>query len=78
MIDKKIREAHDATNDVLNQLDGVIATFDLIENEITLPDEQSISAKAFRSIRPLLTEKMAEVWELRSREWASVGGNNGS
>ena len=73
-IPQHIREAHEATDEVLMRLDGLVCALDVIEDRLTLTDYQSRESKAFHIIRPLLAEKVAELWELRTAEWEAIGG----
>lgn len=73
-IAKEVRAAHESTDEVLMQLDGLICALDVIENHLTFPDHLAPESKAFHVIRPLLAEKMTELWSLRRQEWVSIGG----
>ncbi|NYS24600.1 hypothetical protein HUK65_06310 [Rhodobacteraceae bacterium 2376] len=66
------RDAHEATDAVLNHIDGLIAALDVIEEHIRFPDVQAPAAKAFFMLRPMLAEKMAELWKLRTAEWKAI------
>ncbi len=77
-IPQHIRIAHEATDEVLKSLDGLVCALDGIEDRLTLTDHQSRESKAFHIIRPLLAEKVAELWELRTAEWKAIGGNIGA
>lgn len=74
-IPKNIRNAHEATDQVLMSLDGLVAALDVIEDRLSLTDQQSREAKAFHIIRPLLAEKIEQLWTLRDAEWRAIGGN---
>ncbi len=73
-IPQHIRIAHEATDEVLMRLDGLVCALDVIEDRLALTDHQSRESKAFHIIRPLLAEKIAELWKLRDAEWRAIGG----
>ncbi|WP_114966800.1 hypothetical protein [Alkalilacustris brevis] len=77
-VPKHQRDAFEATDEALNHIDGLISALDVIEDQIRLVDEMQRESKAFRIIRPILEEKMAEMWKLRNREWQSIGGKVGA
>ena len=54
-IPQHIRIAHEATDEVLISLDGLVCALDVIEDRLTLTDYQSRESKAFHIIRPLLS-----------------------
>ncbi len=72
---KHQREAHEATDEVLLRLEGLINALDLIEDKMEFPDEKAPHAKAFRTLRPLMAEKMEQIWDMRQAEWEALGGN---
>lgn len=67
-VPKARRDAQEATDEALMRLEGLISALDVVENQITFPDEQAAYAKAFRTLRPLMVEKINQVWALRDAE----------
>lgn len=74
-VPKHLRDAVDATDNALFQIEGLIAALDVIEDSLSLPDNLSVEAKALRVIRPLLAEKISQVFDLRAAEWRALGGS---
>lgn len=71
------RDTYEATNELLNHIDGLIAALDLVQDHIKVDDNTSPASMAFHAITPLLREKMAAVWGCRHLEWRGLGGSAG-
>lgn len=72
------RANHEATDDRLNQVDGLIAALDVVQDQLRMADDTSPASMAFHTIASVLREKMAEVWACREQEWRGIGGAVGS
>lgn len=68
------REAHDNTDEALADLDGLIATIDLVLYQDGFILDNSPASKAVNCAIRMATMKMKEIYDLRSAEWKAIGG----
>ncbi len=75
MIPKHQRDAHERTDERLNELRGLLVAAQLLTDDNRAHVTGTPEADALLVMHNLALVKLAEIDRTRSAEWASLGGN---